>query len=914
MKRLAGQASRTLGWVLHHTGMIVITVFFVIAVVFGGFAYRLSRGPVEIPWITGRLASIVSGQGIDIHIDKAALAWGGYRQGGAVPLYLRLEGITATNATGVTLATIRSGKLVFLPSALIGGRAPILVSSTDSYFQGSNVPVAMQAAIELNGLFSFAHAAISVQLGPGDFGAAGDTLPISTGHFRLDVTPRDVALTGGVLSLAPRGQSRPVMGVSGAGHLDNGWTGAVTLTADRLAADDLAAYWPPGLLVQTRQWVTGNISSGIATGAKITVGLAAPETLASLRMTSAAGGFDASGLDVGWIPHAAPIQGVSGTLTITDDNDIDIKANAGALGGLSLAGGTMHIAGLLHHEQDGSFNLPVTGALAGALAVLAAPPLNLLRAAPPELLAATGDVAGTITCALPLRGDVTLGQVDLHVNTTLTNVTLPTPAPGLSFADGSLTLVSTLQLLTLQGSAMLAGAPATITTSAAFGAGQPVIDFLLQSKAAGPLLGRFGLSSKPDDDTGLAGAIPFSIHVTQNAGGAGAATLQADLTPGAAGIAALGWSKKPGAAGHVTIDAVLSGQSVAGIKTIDAAAPNLDIQARPDPANRGRLVFSRLHVGATMAQGTLTAPGGPAKPWQAVFSGPVLDITAILNPEPAPKAKVAPAKPAPAAKPEPPSGPLWSARLNFATFILAAHGAPALKRLDFSGTGEGATLLTADATAAGAADQPIAVTVRNSPGALHPQSIKLTAADGGNLLRALGAYGNLEGGALALNATTDDAGTTGTLHLQNFRLLQAPGFTKILQSLTVYGAAAAASGPGLAFDRAVAPFAIADNVLTLSGARAFSSSLGFTAAGTIDLVSGDTNLSTTVIPAYALNVLPGEIPVIGKLFSAEKGGGLFAVRAHISGTLTDPDVTVNPLSALTPGVLRDVFGTAPTAK
>jgi hypothetical protein len=911
MKRLAGQASRTLGWVLHHTGMIFITVFFVIAVAFGGFAYRLAQGPVEIPWITGRLASIVSGQGIDIHIEHAALAWGGYRQGGGAPLYLRLRGITATNAEGVTLGTIRSGKLIFFPKTLLGGRAPVLVSSTDSYFQGSNVPVAMQAAIDLHGIFSFAHARIAVQLGAGDFGAAGDTLPITDGHFSLDVTPRDVALTNGVLDLAPRGQSRPVMGLSGAGHLDEAWTGKMTLTADRLAANDLAAYWPAGLLVQTRQWVTGNVSNGVATDAKMTIGLTAPKTLASLSLASAAGGFNGAGLEIGWIPHAAPIQDVAGTLTVTDDDDIDIKASSGTLGGLSLAGGTMNITGLLRHEQDGSFNLPVTGQLAGALAVLAAPPLNLLRAAPPEILAATGDVAGTIAAALPLRGDVQLAQVDLHVNTTLSHVTLPTPAPGLALTDGRLSLAATLQMMTLQGSATLAGAPASLTTKAVFGDGQPVIDFSLRSQAGTKLLGRFGLAATAADDTGLAGAIPFSIHVTQDAAGAGAATLQADLTPGAAGIAALGWSKKAGAHGHVTIDAALDGQTVTGIENIDAAAPGLGIQARTEPGNNKQLIFSQLHVGATMAEGTLTAPDGPGKPWRAVFSGPMLDMTAILNPEPAPKAK---AKPAAAPKPKPPSGPLWAASLDFASFILAAHGAPVLKSLAFNGAGQGGTLLTADATAAGAADQHITLTVRNLRGRLHPQSIALTTDDGGNLLRALGAYGNLEGGALVLNATTDDAGTAGTLHLQKFRLLQAPGFTKILQSLTIYGAADAASGPGLAFDRAVAPFAIADNTLTLAGARAFSSSLGFTAAGTIDLVSGQTNLSATVIPAYALNVLPGEIPLVGKLFSAEKGGGLFAVRAHIGGTLTDPDVSVNPLSALTPGVLRDVFGTAPVGK
>jgi hypothetical protein len=912
MKRLAGQASRTLGWVLHHTGMIFITVFFVIATALGGFAYRLSLGPVEIPWLTGRLASIVSGQGIDIHIDTAALAWGGYRNGGGVPLYLQLGGITARNETGVTLATIRSGRLVFFPSALLGGRAPILVSSTDSYFQGSNVPVALRAAIELGGLLSVSHAAIAVRLGAGDFGAAGDTLPITAGHFDLDVTPHDVALTGGVLQLAPRGQSQPLVGVSGAGHLGQNWAGQVTLTVDRLAADDLAAYWPPALLVQTRQWVTGNISRGSAANAKLTIGLAAPKTLAGIDMTSAAGAFDGTGLDVGWIPGAAPLTGVSGTLTVTDDDDIDIKADAGMLGGLSLAGGTMHITGLMRHEQDGRFTIPIAGPLAGALKVLDAPPLNLLHDAPPELRAATGGVTGTIAVSLPLRGDVKLGQVDLHVDTTLTNVTLPTPAPGLALTDGSLTLAATLARLTLQGSATLAGQPAAITTTAAFGGGQPVIDFLLTSKAANTLLNRFGLAATPADDAGLAGTIPFTIHVTQDVGGTGAATLQADLTPAAAGIPALGWSKKPGVKGHITIDAAVSGQTVTGIKSIDAAAPNLAIKAATDRLDAKKLVFSALQVGATTGHGTLTAPLGDGKPWQAAFSGPVLDITAILNPEPAAKS-AAKAVPPPPAKPQPPSGPLWAAKLDFATFILAAHGAPPLKFLAFTGTGQGNTLLTAQANAAGSADQPVRLTVTQAAGPMHPQNIALSAADGGNLLRALGAYGNLEGGALTLAATAKDDGTTGTLHLEQFRLLRAPGFTKILQSLTIYGAPAAAA-TGLAFDRLVAPFGIKTKILTLTGARAFSSSLGFTAAGTINLVSGDTDLSTTIIPAYALNKLPGEIPIVGKLFSAEKGGGLFAIRAHISGQLTDPDVTVNPLSVLTPGVLRDVFGTAPAGK
>jgi hypothetical protein len=188
--------------------------------------------------------------------------------------------------------------------------------------------------------------------------------------------------------------------------------------------------------------------------------------------------------------------------------------------------------------------------------------------------------------------------------------------------------------------------------------------------------------------------------------------------------------------------------------------------------------------------------------------------------------------------------------------------------------------------------------------------LHLTATDGGEVLRVLGAYDDLQGGGLDLNLTYG-AGqpVAGIAGLKKFRILQAPAFGKVLQGLTIYGVGEATSGPGLEFDRLIAPFSIATGTLTLKGARAYSESLGFTASGRIALADGTTRLDATIIPAYAVNAALGKIPVIGGLFTAEKGGGLIAVRATITGRLDDPQVSVNPFSALTPGVLRDVFGT-----
>ena len=131
--------------------------------------------------------------------------------------------------------------------------------------------------------------------------------------------------------------------------------------------------------------------------------------------------------------------------------------------------------------------------------------------------------------------------------------------------------------------------------------------------------------------------------------------------------------------------------------------------------------------------------------------------------------------------------------------------------------------------------------------------------------------------------------------------------------MTLYGLISALRGPGLEFARLIAPFRLVNDVLEVEDARAFSPSLGFTAKGRIDLEMRVANVHGTIVPAYFFNSLLGGIPLIGRLFSPEKGGGVFAATYSVRGALDDPAVRVNPLAALTPGFLRGVFGISSTA-
>jgi hypothetical protein len=131
---------------------------------------------------------------------------------------------------------------------------------------------------------------------------------------------------------------------------------------------------------------------------------------------------------------------------------------------------------------------------------------------------------------------------------------------------------------------------------------------------------------------------------------------------------------------------------------------------------------------------------------------------------------------------------------------------------------------------------------------------------------------------------------------------------RLLQAMTLYGLVEVMQGPGLGFRRLVAPFRLTDDALDIADARAFSSSLGLTAKGRIDLADRQIDMQGTIVPAYFFNSLLGNIPFVGRLFSPERGGGLFAASYALHGALDNPQVTVNPLTALTPGFLRGLFG------
>ena len=66
-------------------------------------------------------------------------------------------------------------------------------------------------------------------------------------------------------------------------------------------------------------------------------------------------------------------------------------------------------------------------------------------------------------------------------------------------------------------------------------------------------------------------------------------------------------------------------------------------------------------------------------------------------------------------------------------------------------------------------------------------------------------------------------------------------------------------------------------------------------------------ITGTFLPAYGLNSLFADIPVLGLLLGNGRDRGLIGVTYLLEGDTKKPDVYVNPLSAIAPGVFRSIF-------
>jgi len=130
------------------------------------------------------------------------------------------------------------------------------------------------------------------------------------------------------------------------------------------------------------------------------------------------------------------------------------------------------------------------------------------------------------------------------------------------------------------------------------------------------------------------------------------------------------------------------------------------------------------------------------------------------------------------------------------------------------------------------------------------------------------------------------------------RLLQLASFTGLLEILT---------NEGIPITKIEGDFQIKDKIISLNNIKIKGFSLGGSVEGNVFMDNKDIDLKGVIVPAYAINAFINKIPVIGQVITGIEGEGLIGVNYTAKGTYEEPEYTINPLSVLTPGIIRSIF-------
>jgi hypothetical protein len=187
------------------------------------------------------------------------------------------------------------------------------------------------------------------------------------------------------------------------------------------------------------------------------------------------------------------------------------------------------------------------------------------------------------------------------------------------------------------------------------------------------------------------------------------------------------------------------------------------------------------------------------------------------------------------------------------------------------------------------------------------RKVSIKADDAGFGARVLLKLDYLIGGKLALDGSFKGANGEAQVTITDVRMKEAPLVAQIFSLASLRGLADVLSGEGVLFTSVDAPVKIQDGRIDLPGLRASGPAMGITARGWIAPGQKELALDGVLVPSFGVNSLLGGLPVIGDLFVSRQGEGMFAPTYSVRGTFARAQVSINPLAAFTPGVLRRIF-------
>lgn len=706
-----------------------------------------------------------------------------------------------------------------------------------------------------------------VAINPPGFFDVPPQVPLAAVDLRLRLDPFSVEI--GQL-VAIDGPTR--LQASGAlTATDRGWSVALDSRINQITPEKISTFWPLPIRPGTRAWFEDNVSGGQLVN-----------VVAGLRRTpdqpdQVAVGFGFADTTIQFLRHVPPVNGAAGVASIIDHR-FHVSLDAGVVtapqgGPMQMAGTHFEMVDLRLRPLPAILDLRIDSSITAALSVMNQPPFEYLDKANLPVTIADGRARTQARISWPLQPRPPQGSVSFDVRSDLSRVRSETLVPGRTLASPALRATVNAEGITIEGPVRLGEVQATGSWQQQFrNPSRPGSRVQAEVALSPRFLDEFGIALPPGT---IAGAGTAAVSVDLQRGAAPRFALASDLRGITVAIPAVGWSKGPQTAGNLAIEGSLG--PVPAIDSLLVEGGGLRAEGQISLTAAGQLDaarFSSVRLGDWLNAPITLRGRGQGQPVGVEIGGGTLDLR---------RARFG-------------AGQGDSGPISIALDRLQITEGIALTGFRGNFRGEGGFRGEFSGQMNGAAGVQGAVAPRDGRSA-----VRLRSDDAGGVLAAAGFMRNAVGGVLdltllpALGAGTFD----GSLAVRGLRVRDAPTVAALLDAISVVGLLQQMDGQGLAFDEVDVRFRLTPVQVIVSEASAVGPGLGISVDGLYTLASKQIDLQGVVSPFYLVNSIGA--------FLTRKGEGLIGFNFNIGGTSDAPQVSVNPLSALTPGMFREIF-------
>ncbi len=689
------------------------------------------------------------------------------------------------------------------------------------------------------------------------------------------------------------------IGIAGSGMLDYSTpdprlSGGIAGTPMPVSA--LKRMWPPLITPELRQWVVERIVSGTLSHAEVAVN--APTS------TLARGGppIPDDGLSVNFLGTNARIRPVD---ELPDVHDADMKIRVtGRTANVTIPTALVDTPGGRKLTiSDFSFDIPdiapkpmpsrvrfrIDGAVPAVAEILNSDRLSEFSGLPIDPATSKGNVTAQVVLAMPIKNELTKEDTTYSVASDITNVAVDKLVMGQKLEAGTLKVLANNQGYQIKGDVKINGQPASLDYRKPQDGDAEV---KLQATLDDASRARLGLDVGP----GVTGSI--GVKLNGKIGGPDHDSklgVDADLSAAKVENVLPGWVKQAGRAGHVTFNVTQKPQSTRfDDLSVDGGGASIKGSIELDQNGEVMNAAFPVYQPSEGDKANLKAERGTDGVLRITMRGDVFDARSFI--------RAASSGTSSDSKTKQRNGDF---DLDIKLGAVAGFNGEAVRAVDVKLTRRGGVIKSFSLNGRVGRDTPVTGDMRGRN--IGHEVMYMETADAGALFRFTDIYSKIYGGQMwiAMDPPTIDAQPQeGLINVRDFVIR---GDDKLQQIAANGQQTTQIQQNNISFSRARAEFTRDSGLLAIRDGIVSGPTMGATIEGRIDYDANQIRMSGTFLPAYALNNVFGQIPIVGLFLGGGSNEGLIGITYEVVGTPAQPTLRVNPVSAIAPGLFRKMF-------